>query len=131
MRDNGRFIPLTQQDITRITKYVKEHNVKPIVHFVGPVADCVDCMCPFLGQNNKCVIYDFRPTICKAFRCNLPPTEIVKRLSELGFTKTQPVCNMRRTFFPESLTENDKKIHAGMLMLYQSVANGEADLEFV
>lgn len=60
------FIPLTQEDIRRIKKYMSTHNVDRNI--------CTDehgnymILCPFLSESG-CQIYDMRPEVCRGFCC--------------------------------------------------------------
>ena len=73
----SNILPLTNVEIERIRKLVKNRNLKPIKHiYPGGFAlakPMVDTLCPFLdpnGGDRKCTIYKDRPYICKSFKCD-------------------------------------------------------------
>ena len=75
-------IPLSNGDINRIKQYVKKHNIKPINHcLLQPNA--LDTVCPFRDENeNKCVIYEVRPYICRIFSCHNYPYWLINHVND-------------------------------------------------
>ncbi len=67
----SNLLPMTRREIDAIRKYIKSHEIKPQKHFIptrNPVADTV---CPFRDNTNRrCLIYEVRPDICKAYSCD-------------------------------------------------------------
>lgn len=64
---------LTDKEVDIIRKYIKRHNIKPKKTIFPTVKSVIDMTCPFLDETvkeNKCQIYEVRPTICKWFNCN-------------------------------------------------------------
>lgn len=69
----SRLLPLTREDIRRIKKYVKKHDVyytplRPLL----PMSDVETHNCPFLNPNvekHRCTIYPARPEVCRVFDC--------------------------------------------------------------
>jgi Fe-S-cluster containining protein len=59
----GRFLPMTATEVQKIRKYVKEHNVK------GKKNDMLTCKF-YDSEEKKCLIYEVRPAICRAYYCN-------------------------------------------------------------
>lgn len=58
----------------------------------------VDMTCPFRDERNKkCLIYEIRPAICRAFMCNHTYEDIMK--AKLDFHKINRVVFMRTEFF--------------------------------
>jgi Fe-S-cluster containining protein len=110
LTDNGKctecgnccsvYIPLTDEEITAIRKYIKLHHIKECKHGVAiPLAQPVlDMCCPFLDDskpNHKCTIYSIKPKVCSDFICcpsKRPPIDIEYAM------KARPV-NVRETFF--------------------------------
>jgi hypothetical protein len=110
LTDNGKctgcgsccsnLLPLTNEEIKEIRRYIKVHNVKECKHGVAiPLArPILDMCCPFLDDSkktHKCTIYQQRPLVCRDFICcpsERPPVDIEYAM------KARPV-NMRETFF--------------------------------
>lgn len=65
------FLPVSEREIQKIRKYVKDNCLKP--HTVAPVLlrESLDMTCPFRNNaEQKCDIYHIRPQICRTFMCN-------------------------------------------------------------
>jgi Fe-S-cluster containining protein len=110
LTDNGKctecgsccsnYIPLTEEEIKEIRRYIKVHNIKECKHGVAiPLAQPIlDMTCPFLDDskpNHKCTIYPARGYICSSFTCC--PSKRPKIDMEWGM-KAKCV-NMREMFF--------------------------------
>ncbi len=98
----SRTLPMTQKEINQIRMYIKKHNIKKQVHIVNILANAsFDGICPFLDdtKENKCTIYEVRPSICREYNChdhiNL---SIFKHPHE---TKERIKRDVLKTFFPE------------------------------
>lgn len=62
------FLPVTQDEIDTIQRYVVKNNIKPqkaVLIMQNRLA------CPY--WNGKCLIYEVRPLICKEFYCYRKP----------------------------------------------------------
>lgn len=71
----SNLLPLTDDEIVRIKKYIKKHNIKKQVH---NVLEKIDMNCPFRDEiNKKCLIYEIRPEICRQFMCNHNEADII------------------------------------------------------
>lgn len=67
----SNILPLSKNDIARITKYIKYHGIKECKHFVPTTNKIFDMTCPFRDNEKKiCTIYPARPAICKNFKCD-------------------------------------------------------------
>ena len=91
----SNLLPLSRKEVKRIKAYIKKHHIKEQRHngMVG-----VDMTCPFRDTaNKKCLIYEIRPDICRAFMCNHAHEDIMKAKINLHTIK-QPVF-MRHEFF--------------------------------
>ena len=89
----SRFLPLTVADRVRIGQYVLSNNVRQ-----RPEPDgTVDLTCPYLTEKRECAIYDARPQICSAFRCDLYVSKDYGPLEQLSW-KTAKLCDMREEF---------------------------------
>lgn len=91
----SNLLPLSSEEVKRIKKYIKSHNIKEQRHnaMVG-----VDMTCPFRDEaNRKCLIYQIRPAICRQFMCNHTKEDIQK--AKMDFHKVNNVVFMRNEFF--------------------------------
>jgi hypothetical protein len=64
------FLPLTEQDVTRIKAYLglKHPEIKEQIHTEG---NNIHLQCAFRDNaNRKCTIYEVRPQICRLFKCD-------------------------------------------------------------
>ena len=88
-------LPLSDEEVIKIKKYIKKHHIKEQRH---NFLQGVDLTCPFRDEaNKKCLIYDIRPAICKQFMCNHTQEDIKK--SKVSFHKQNKVVFMRNEFF--------------------------------
>ena len=96
----GRLLTLTDTEIKQIKRYVRRNNIKPNKHAV--VASVMfDMKCPFMSGNKdieKCAIYDIRPLVCKAFKCDRK-TDNPDAEKEL-FLQSIRIIDMWEEFFP-------------------------------
>lgn len=83
---------LSNTEIKRIKKYIQNNKIKPINRqsVMLPYQD----ICPFLTQDNKCSIYEVRPTICKRYQCYKTPDY------DLDYRNLQ-ATNILKTFYPK------------------------------
>lgn len=90
-------LPLNTQEITKIDKYLKKHKVKKHHEFLN------DARCPFRNDiTRKCDIYEVRPYICQAFKCDTQPEEAEFRRDEIN--KVRKVRSMKELFFKDDST---------------------------
>jgi len=108
LTDNGKctqcgqccsnLLPMTDEEISVIRKYIKRHHIKEHRHFLPLAEPTVDMTCPFLNDSKKtekCDIYEVRPKICRDFICcrnGLEPFDIEWALKA-------EVVDVRETFF--------------------------------
>lgn len=73
----GIFIPVTDEEIKIIKKYVKQKNIVP----EDRVNDNnVELRCPFFNvKEYKCNIYEVRPFVCRDFICSRKKLERKKK----------------------------------------------------
>lgn len=78
-------LPISKKEIKDIKRYVKKKRIKPVNHRIA-LMPCIDLTCPFLDntKDDKCLIYPVRPSICKVFRCDKPPSEAEKDRHKLS-----------------------------------------------
>lgn len=118
---------LTNTEIKKIRKYIKEHDIKPQKHTPTDVPAAVlsnslfvDTICPFLDQNapqgHNCTIYPVRPIICKTYTCKMYHDPVTAKQvfdntvaechgehAALTLLKS-PEQNLQQLFFPEEYT---------------------------
>lgn len=98
----SNLLPLTKKEIRTIAQYIAKHNIQPINHVPVTLTEkTLDGICPFRDDiNEKCIIYDARPLICKIYRCNKSVKDIqceaTQKLKQK--TKARPY-DVRSTFY--------------------------------
>ena len=94
----SNILPMTDEEIETIRKYVKKYNIKENKHLIPLTEPIFDMTCPFLDDSKsceKCKIYEVRPKICRDFICD--PKQRPKLDLEWGL-KCKTV-NVREEFF--------------------------------
>lgn len=108
------FLPLSNEEILRIKRYIKKHGIKEQRH---NYLQGIDITCPFRSEaEQKCLIYEIRPAICRQFMCNYTEKDIMK--AKFDFHKINKVVAMRSEFFGNA---EDKQLLGQLLGLM----NGE------
>jgi Fe-S-cluster containining protein len=64
----GLFIPFTDKELATLKKYVQEHNIQPENRIEGN--DFYASCCFFDRKNKICKVYEARPYVCRAFKCD-------------------------------------------------------------
>ena len=98
-------IPMSDKEIQRIRKYVRQHNIRPHQINLPLVNHTIDATCPFLNMDAKtdrCNIYPVRPFICRMFSCNAKARQ--EQYDKIMHDKDRyrderRLTNMRETFF--------------------------------
>lgn len=62
------FIPFTDKELATLKEYVKKHNIQPEDRIVGN--DFYASCCFFDRKNHVCNVYEARPYVCRAFKCD-------------------------------------------------------------
>lgn len=95
----SNLLPMTRREIDAIKRYIKSHGIKPQKHFIPARNPVVDMVCPFRDNaNRRCVIYDVRPEICRAYRCDKAAHGDFSGEMSGGFAD-YGLVNVRETFF--------------------------------
>ena len=91
----SNFLPLSASEIFRISLYLSEHHILPMPLIRGKYVYAETC--PFLDAHKRCLIYEARPLICKAFKCNkkAPNNKYLKLL----LLEDRTCVDVRHTFF--------------------------------
>lgn len=92
----GAILPVTQQEIDQIKKYIAKNNIKPVPTLRIFATRTQDMTCPFY-EKNKCLVYEVRPRICKDFMCNKTPQECMSKELKGNYLKIKPM-NFRKVF---------------------------------
>jgi Fe-S-cluster containining protein len=92
----ANILMLHSKEIDAIKKYISKNNIKPINR--NNVFQTVN-VCPFLSENNKCLIYPVRSEMCQKFSCDKSEQE------ELNYKGIKAI-NMLLTFFPNEYCSN-------------------------
>ncbi len=109
LTDNGKctqcgkccsnLLPMTDEEINIIRKYIKRHHIKEHRHFLPLAEPAIDMTCPFLNDDKKtekCNIYPVKPFICTAFLCSEPKGALTHK--EL-YREKRKIVNLRKEFF--------------------------------
>jgi len=95
----GNTLPMNFQEISRIEKYIKKHNIKPCRHFAPFNGSQASMVCPFRDNTAKrCTIYPVRPGICKTFFCGKPREQVVADRAAV-YRRSTVEIDVRATFF--------------------------------
>ena len=103
------FLPLSKEEINRIRRYIKAHDIKEKHNNV--LMQGFDMTCPFRDEVNRvCTIYRIRPEICREFKCDYDPARIdtTKKL----FHQRNHFISMRETFFGDTLARRLARANA-------------------
>ena len=91
-------LPLNNIEIRRIKEYIRKHNIKECKHLSALINNPLDLTFPFRDNiNNKCMIYEVRPEICRRFICSNTMEDIEK--TKKLISKTRKDISMRNVFF--------------------------------
>lgn len=98
----SRYLPLSKKEIKEIQRYIKKKHIQRQIHIGVPTAKPIpDLVCPLLKMNvdggTECMAYPVRPHICRAFKCNQPPSQIKENKEQ--FWKDRRPCDMVEVFF--------------------------------
>lgn len=97
----GRILPLNDTEIKQIKRYVRRNNIKPCTHNAPYAKLLFDMTCPFMDNhksNDKCSIYNVRPAVCKAFKCDSNTYDPDAEYTLLHQSNT--IIDMWEEFFP-------------------------------
>ena len=96
----GNGLGLNMEDVNRIYDYLRTHNITPSdIRILRGIDGKEVESCPFLGKDNKCAIYEARPTICRKFICNAE--KMLEQYNENGELVENEIgqVDIRKTFF--------------------------------
>lgn len=88
-------IPLTKKEIKELKQIVKKRKLKPTWNIaLTNMRNYSNC--PFLTNDNKCLIYQDRPQICKSFKCDMQKKKVFDK--EL-LKEPMELINLREEIF--------------------------------
>lgn len=89
-------LTISDKEIQKIKSYIGKRKIKPINHHSLMSTEFVD-VCPFLDENNNCLIYPVRPEVCRKFICS------EFRMSKKFFNHMdKKIVNMYQVFLKDS-----------------------------
>ncbi|MBR3645646.1 MAG: YkgJ family cysteine cluster protein [Lachnospiraceae bacterium] len=96
----SNLIPISAKEIKNIKRYIKKKHIKEQKHNYPISNEIIDMTCPFRSEKEqKCLIYEIRPEICRDFQCNKPREQV--EMSKKLLHKRYEICDMRQTFYGE------------------------------
>lgn len=111
-------LPISESEVQQIKAYIKKHDIKERRHLTS----AKDITCPFRDDaKNICTIYEVRPEICRAFKCDHTIEDIKK--SKLNFHEKNRVVFMRKEFFGNG--EDVDLVKDLLKLLLKGFVNGE------
>lgn len=97
------FLPMDYQEIDRIRRYIKKHNITATTT-AAPYTSHISAMfhCPFRDDvNRRCTIYPVRPRICKSFQCNKEKPVLLEERTKAHLRSGGTEVDLRASFFDE------------------------------
>lgn len=88
----GRFLPLFPHEAVELRNIAKKVRVRP------EEEGSVDMNCPLLDESNNCMVYERRPTICRAYDCSRHAAEgmaFAMSAADMGLQPGMTVYDMR------------------------------------
>lgn len=111
---------LSDAEISKIKKYIKQHNdIKPI-NYNGILIQSYENICPFKTKENTCMVYEVRPDICKRYICSHHNDTSVTPLNYSG----KNIISMHKAFLGVDLGDKgpDLKALNNMLQIKKKAA---------
>ena len=105
----SNFLPISQEELNIIQKYVIENNIKPQTEVLVMENRLA---CPY--WNHKCLIYEVRPLICKEFYCN-------KKMDAETFEKfkDKKIIPVDMWAIAKEIEKQRKKLKKNQVVLFQ------------
>lgn len=98
----SNILPMTDEEIKRIRKYIERYRIKEQKHATNVMKNpTLDLTCPFLNddkQEEKCMIYEVRPRVCREFICC--PSK--RKPLDIDYARKAQLRNVREVFFGEN-----------------------------
>lgn len=98
----SNILPMTDDEVRTIKRYVKKNRIKEFKHATNVMSNpTLDLTCPFLNddkQEEKCMIYEVRPRVCREFICC--PSK--RKPLDIDYARKAQLRNVREVFFGEN-----------------------------
>ena len=95
-------LPLNDKEINNIKKYIRRNNINPINRNNNiNQTEYID-VCPFLNEENRCNIQDYKPEICRKFMCN----SSINNFNHID----KHIINMMSEFYPNEICFNQPDV---------------------
>ena len=92
----GRFLPLTILDVARLKSFLARNPIEPAPEaWMDGERLTLNFNCPFLDSERRCMVYEARPEVCRAYRCDLHRSGLLEVQS--GFVGAM-IVDMREVF---------------------------------
>ena len=103
------FLPMSKSEVNKIYQWLKKHpDILNEAYDNNPIdGNDIYVRCCFY-KNNSCMIYEVRPWICKAFKCNQSELEnnanknIASNKAYYNTTDTKTINDFRNLFFGDA-----------------------------
>ena len=87
-------LPMTKEEFKTIQRYVKRKHIQIVRHTGG-----IDLTCPFRNDElGICMVYEFRPQICRDFVCDKPQKKIDETKERYSYDNRFRIYNLREIF---------------------------------
>lgn len=94
----SNLLPLSAKEIKTIRHYIKKKHIKEQKCRFPIATEILDMTCPFRSEiEQKCLIYEIRPEICRDFKCDKYSGKASNKLMNGNYN----VVDMRDTFYSE------------------------------
>lgn len=72
----ANILMLSKEEVSNIKGYITKNNIELINRNHVGLKEDVN-ICPFLSKDNRCNIYEVRPSICRSYNCNKKESNIM------------------------------------------------------
>lgn len=91
-------LPVSGKEKKTIRRYIQKKGIKEQTCRYPTTDPIMDLTCPFRHHSEKiCLIYEVRPAICRAFRCDNSMEKI--QADRAMYYRKYGLCNMREEFY--------------------------------
>lgn len=91
-------LPVSGKEKKTIKRYIQKKGIKEQICRYPTTGPIINLTCPFRSEaEKKCLIYEVRPAICQAFRCDNPMDQI--KADRAMYFQKYGLCNMREEFY--------------------------------
>ena len=105
----ANILMLSKEEISNIKDYINKNNIKLINRNHIGLKEDVN-ICPFLSNENKCNIYEVRPSICRSYNCNKEHSGIMNYSGVKAINMLMTFGDNEFSINPPNLDELNKRI---------------------